>query len=730
VAELVARLHAALPDVAAELIFVDDSDDGTEKALAAVARRSARPIRTIHRPLDRRGNGLAGAVVEGIRDARGTWVCVMDADLQHPPEVVEQLMSRAKEGDANVVVASRRCEGGGTSGGAFSGLRSFLSRGSTASARMLFPTRLRGVTDPMSGFFLVRREALELDRLRPRGFKILLEILARTRGLKIAEVPFEFAERHAGESKASVRQAVAYLRQLADLRLGSFGRLSRFAVVGLSGIPVNMLLIFLLTDAAGVYYVASAILATQGSTLWNFALTEKFVFNDRTRRAGRVARMAKFLAVNNVALGLRVPMLLLLTSLLSVNYLVSNLVTLFALTAIRFVVSDGWIWRTQAAKAVTHAYDIHGIATVVSAVALPELKAFEVEHEIRNPTIRVRIGKLSAKQSDLVASLAFFARHTRYDEGLGRLGFGVEIGVGKSVEILASPLLRWSPHVLYTNVVEPVLRWTVVKKGYALVHGACIAKDGDAYLITARTDTGKTTTVLRALDRYSGLEFLSDDLTLVGPDGRVLAYPKPLTVSNHTVGAVKTPLLSWRERLMLVYQSRVHSRSGRRFAFLLATRRIPTATINAVVQLLIPPPKYHVERLVPGVEKVSESRLAGMVVIQRGSNETTELTPKEAFDVLMSNCEDAFGFPPYASIAPFLHGTNGSDLRHAERTIVAEALSELPATLLSSSRMDWSDRLARILGHPVVREHSEQAVPATSEPVPVAPAALPGMSEA
>ncbi len=639
----------------------------------------------------------------------------MDADLQHPPEIIERLVARANEGDADVVLASRHCDGGETADPAFSGLRSFLSWGSTASARLLFPARLRGVTDPMSGFFLVRRDALELDRLRPRGFKILLEILGRTRGLKIAEVPFTFGERHAGESKASLREGLAYLRQLVDLRVGAFiGRLSRFAVVGLSGIPVNMLLIFLLTEGAGLYYVASAILATQGSTLWNFVLAERWVFRDRTRNGGRIGRAAKFFLVNNVALVLRVPMLFVLTSLLGVNYLVSNLITLFSLTVIRFVVSDRMIWRVASRKAVKHGYDVHGIASVASDVALPELEAFRVEHEIRNPTIRVRIGKLSAKQSDLVATLAFFARHTRYDEGLGRFGFGVEIGIGKSVEILASPLLRRSPHVLYTNVVEPVLRWTVVKKGYALVHAACIAKGGDAYLITARTDTGKTTTVLRVLDGNGGWSFLSDDLTLLRADGTVLTYPKPLTVSRHTVRAVKKPLLSWRERLTLFYQSRVHSRSGRRFAFLLAKKSIPTATINAIVQRLVPPPKYHIERLVPGVQTLKESKLSGVFVIQRGPDGTVELEHDETLDIVMTNCEDAFGFPPYSSIAPFLHSSNGRDLRRDEREIVAKAVSLVPATLLSSDCMDWAERFPNRAEHAKVAEKTEHGVGAWS----------------
>ena len=716
VGELVARLDRALADATVEYIFVDDSDDGTEERLEEVRSRSHRPIRIIHRGEEDRADGLAGAVTEGMRAARGTWICVMDADLQHPPEVVERLVARAAEGDVDLVLGSRRREGGGVSTGGFTAIRSFLSQGSALSARLLFPKRLRNVTDPMSGFFLVRREAVDLDRLRPRGFKILLEIVARTPDLRVAEVPFYFDKRYAGESKASMRQALSYLGQLADLRLGSVARLSRFALVGLSGIPVNMLLLYLLTDVAGVYYIASAILATQGSTLWNFALTERYVFKDRGGAGrGRPLRLGQFLIVNNAALGLRVPMLFVLTSMLGMHYLVSNLLTLVVLTVLRFVVSDGWIWRARAeAASALRSYDVHGIVTVVSDVRLPELEPFAVEREIRNPTIRVRIGKLSAKQSDLVTSLAFLARHTRYDEGLGRFGFGIEIGIGRSIEILASPLLRWSPHVLYTNVVEPVLRWTVVKKGYALVHGACIAMNGDAYMITARTDTGKTTTILRTLAANDEWSFLSDDLTLVGSDGTVLTYPKPLTVSRHTVKAVKTALLSWRERLMLVYQSRIHSRSGRRFAFMLTQARIPTATINAIVQLLVPPPKYPIDRLVPGVRVTKRSKLAGLFVIERGADAIAKLDPDEALEVVLSNCEDAFGFPPYPEIAPFLHGANERDLRDVERRIIAAAVSEIPATLLRSGSMAWSEQLSNGTGHAPVPEETEHGVAAWS----------------
>ena len=209
------------------------------------------------------------------------------------------------------------------------------------------------------------------------------------------------------------------------------------------------------------------------------------------------------------------------------------------------------------------------------------------------------------------------------------------------------------------------------------MHGACLAVGEDAFLVTARTDTGKTTTSLRMLDSdpYS---FLSDDLTLVSPDGRVLTYPKPLTISRHTLSAVKTPLLSRRERLGLVVQSRLHSRSGRRFALILARTHLPAATINAVVQMLVPPPKYHVERLVPDVEVAPEAQPAGMVVIERGGE--GEVAPRRAaaLDTLMRNCEDAYGFPPYAAIEGSLRSRNGTDLKEVERAIVASALSAVP----------------------------------------------------
>ena len=726
VGPLIARLERVLPDLPLEVIFVDDSDDETPDAIRGI--ESSRAVYLIHRPDGERRGGLGGAVVAGIQAARAPLVCVMDADLQHPPELLEEMYLEAIEAGSDVVVASRFCAGG--SKGAFGRLRSALSRLSTRAAVMLFPTRLWHVTDPMSGCFMVRRDALDLARLRPQGFKILLEILVRTPGLRVSEVPLDFGERHAGHTKASPREAVRYLGLLGRLELGQLtARFGRFSVVGATGLVVNTLLLALFAEVAGVYYAAAAVLATQGSTLWNFVLTERWVFagRDHKHTGGRPA--AAVLVMNNVALLLRIPLLVLLTSSLGVNYLVSNVLSLVALALVRFGVADVWIWaKAQLREVESYNYDIHGIVTVSSEVRLPELERFMTPEAFGRATIRVRIGQVGKAAAapahstharnghnghaggDAGVAAAFGLpglvpvnkkRSVRYTEGFAGLGFGVDITqVGERIEVIASPLLQRSPHVLYTNVVEPILRWTMASKGYALVHAACFADGDHAVMLTARTDTGKTTTTLKLLDHHP-YSFLSDDLTIVCSDGRVLAYPKPLTISRHTVAAVQTPLLSRRERIKLIPQSRLHSRTGRRFAFVLAKMRIPAATLNAVVQRLIPPPKYDINRLVPTARVAPEAKISRLVIIQRDDDFERELDPDEALEILFENCEDAFGFPPYSEIAGFLHGLNGHDLQKAEREVVQSAFGSVPATLIASSTMDWWTRLPVLMASPI-----------------------------
>ena len=695
IAALLKRLEEVLPTVAMEIIFVDASTDGTSHAIEALGRESSRDVILIRQGPERRRGGLGGAVVQGLRAARAPWACVMDADLQHPPELIAALVEQAEASELDLVVASRYCERRHADG--FGRARAMASRSTTTAARMLFPRRLRDVTDPMSGFFLVRRDAIDIDALRPRGFKILLELLVRNPGLRAAEVSFTFGERHAGRSKATINEGLRYLSLLARLRF------ARFGAVGVSGLVVNTVLLAVLTDVVGLFYVVSAVIATQGSTLWNFCLTERWVFADREHKRSAATRLALFFLMNNAALAVRGPLLILLTSGLGIHYVVSNVLSLIALTLVRFALADTFIWAKASPGKVRprFSYDIHGIVSVMSDARLPELERFRIGELIGEPDVRVRLAKTAAKGGSAVS----------YREGMG-LGFAVTMRLGDQVEATASPFLRWSPHVLYTNIVEPILRWKFAERGYALVHGACLAAGEGAVLVTARTDTGKTTTSLRLLDQHP-YSFLSDDLTLVSPEGRVLAYPKPLTISRHTLTAVRTPLLSRGERMGLLVQSRLHSRSGRRFALILASTHLPAATINALVQMVVPPPKYHVERLVPDVEVAPEAQLAGMIVIERGGEGAVALERTEALDTLMRNCEDAYGFPPYAAIEGSLRSRNGTDLREVERAIVARALGEVPAMVIRSETMDWWRRLPAVMDAWTLPASSNGATPGT-----------------
>ena len=217
ISELLVRLDRLPAGVLGEVIFVDDSDDDTPAAIAYLGPSFGFPVDVVHREPGHRDGGLSGAVLEGFRRARCDWLAVMDADLQHPPEVLAELHATAGSAGADIVCATRNVGGGARDG--LGAARDVISKSFTTVARQAFPRRLRGVSDPMSGFFLVRRAAIDPDALRPTGFKILLEILVRTTGLRRAEVAYEFAPRHAGDSKASLKQGMTYLRHLARLRL-------------------------------------------------------------------------------------------------------------------------------------------------------------------------------------------------------------------------------------------------------------------------------------------------------------------------------------------------------------------------------------------------------------------------------------------------------------------------------------------------------------------------------
>ncbi len=338
--ELVRRLNAHLAGTSAEILFVDDgTDDLPEQANASQSRI---PIQ-VHRRVYNAG-GLSGAVVEGIRRSAGRVVVVMDGDLQHPPEKVAQLVAATARSD--IAVASRYIAGG-AAGGLGNGWRRIISRGTGSVSKVLFPRRLRECSDPMSGFFAIKREAVNLDVLKPRGFKILLEIIARSpRSLRVAEVPFEFGDRHAGESHATMRQGVKFIYQLAALRVAS-SKAVLFLLVGLSGVLPNLGLLVILT-AAHMHYILAAIIATQVAVLWNFLGAELLVWKDH--HAGKIQhRFVKFLAVGETDL-VRLPFVVLLVQELHFGSLLASGLTMLAMFLLRFSLSERLVYGGHRSK--------------------------------------------------------------------------------------------------------------------------------------------------------------------------------------------------------------------------------------------------------------------------------------------------------------------------------------------------------------------------------------------
>lgn len=222
---LLPRIAQSLGERPYEVLVVDDnSRDGTPVVCADLARQY--PLRLLVR--QRPENGLSGAVLHGAAATRGEYLVVMDADLQHPPERLPDLLRPLESGEADFVLGSRYVHGASTEE-EWGRLRRWNSLVATALARPL----VGGVRDPMSGFFALRRSTYsQASRLSPTGYKIALELMCKCPVNRIREVPIHFGLRAAGTSKLSCRQQFRYLRHLARLYDHRFPRLSCMSRLG------------------------------------------------------------------------------------------------------------------------------------------------------------------------------------------------------------------------------------------------------------------------------------------------------------------------------------------------------------------------------------------------------------------------------------------------------------------------------------------------------------------
>ncbi len=345
-----------------------------------------------------------------------------------------------------------------------------------------------------------------------------------------------------------------------------------------------------------------------------------------------------------------------------------------------------------------HRYDLGGVLTIGSEVPLKELEWFRAPAVAGTYDVEVRVGQVAAgtRRRTVVTTYAHPAA-VHYVEHLGRLGANFQVELGEPVKVTVSPLLARSPHVVYTNIIEALLRFLFVSQGRMLLHSACLELNGTGIVLSAKTDTGKTGTVLR-LVREQGAKFLSDDMTVIDATGQAWAFPKPLTISQHTLRAVEIDELTAAEWRRLRMQSRLHSKEGRRFGLALGELNLPIMGLNALTQLLVPPPKYPVDRLVPA-EITTTTRLDQVFIIERGEPAVHAVSPEEALAELVVNTDDAYNFPPFKYFAPAL--TIGNDnyeqLRAREREILAGALARTRVRRLASDDFSWADSIAGLV---------------------------------
>lgn len=296
---LAARLAEALEGIAWEVVFVDDdSKDGTIEAIRALSRNSPRirGLRRIHR------RGLAGASLEGMLASSAPYVALIDADLQHDETRLREMLEILRTGNTDVVIASRYVDT--TESGGLSEMRHAGSRAATWVAQRLLKTPL---TDPMSGFFAMRREVVDslAPRLSDQGFKILLDILASSpEPLRVREVPYVFKPRLHGESKLDAAIVLEYLGLIVAKLTGDLVsiRFLMFGLVGASGVLVNMLALSLLLDQGLTFSIAQTA-AMLTAMVSNYTLNNAFTYRDRRRRGWRfLTGLLMFTALCSVGL--------------------------------------------------------------------------------------------------------------------------------------------------------------------------------------------------------------------------------------------------------------------------------------------------------------------------------------------------------------------------------------------------------------------------------------------
>jgi dolichol-phosphate mannosyltransferase len=324
-----------------ELIVVDDNSPDRTWEVAQSLTAEYPQLRVMRREDER---GLSTGVIRGWQASRGEVLGVIDADLQHPPETLLQLLAEIQRG-ADLAAASRHVAEGGVSD--WSVIRRFLSRGAQTLGLVILPGVVGRVSDPMSGYFMVRRSCIADKTMNPVGYKILIEVLGRGNIRWIGEVGYVFQERKEGESK----EYIEYLRHLLILRFARWqmGKFLRFGIVGFSGVFVNMGVLYVLRNSLHLELTRSLILAAELAIISNFFWNDLWTFGDISKRQPgnrqRLKRLLKFNTICLMGLILNVLLVNLMFNIFGMNEYLATLIAIAVVTLWNFWINMKLSWR-------------------------------------------------------------------------------------------------------------------------------------------------------------------------------------------------------------------------------------------------------------------------------------------------------------------------------------------------------------------------------------------------
>jgi dolichol-phosphate mannosyltransferase len=322
-----------------EIIFVDDSTDDTPIIMEKLAKEDPH-VRYEHRFNER---GLGTAVVRGFELAAGDIITVMDADLQHPPEMLVPMIAEIVSG-ADIVIPSRFIPGGDDGG--LNIVRKLISATARYMGKFMLKA-LRSINDPTSGYFMFRRRVIEGVDLKPIGWKILIEVLARGNYDLVTEIPYRFHARAAGESKMSLREQWNYMSHLAGLVKDSpkDRRFYVFALVGISGIVINMISYMFFVHFHMSVVIAGTLSAFVAMNS-NFYLNNRFTWSD-AKESYLTNRYVKFVMTSIIGIIIDVNMLSVFYYVFQLNYLLANLIGILTGTVWNYIVNNNWTWHKE-----------------------------------------------------------------------------------------------------------------------------------------------------------------------------------------------------------------------------------------------------------------------------------------------------------------------------------------------------------------------------------------------